>query len=244
MNGKAKPTGFETQNFERILSTDQRWFLALRPFLHEYFFDYNGNSEQKSPQWLRTRQNFVYLVEDLLRRQKIAVAADGPNIDRERQSIDTIVVHHSATSDPANYRLSYLDAMMLIRLYASVHSDPKAAEYQRPIWSNHFYRGHQTFIGYHWVVFPDGKTYHVLADNTIGWQAGNWALNCRSVAICLVGDYSKQKPPTNMLQKAQQIVVKYPQTKLLGHHDINAATSCPGKPFYGPIGWQQALVQA
>lgn len=215
--------------------------MTLRPFLEEYYFGYSGDAHNKTEQWIQTRAEFTHLVEELLEANEIALAKTGPNIDSERKPIDTIVVHHSATSRNEDFNLTHIEALCLIRIFAPVHGNPSSPEYQQPIWSNHFYQDHQTFIVYHYLIWPNGRIDHVLNDKQIGWQAGNWEVNCRSIAICFVGDFQKVPPSSAALNAAAQIVKKYPNATIEPHSAINHSTVCPGEPFST---WKKQLVSA
>lgn len=224
-----------------ILSTDPIWYVTLADFLAEYFYTYDGDETAKSDEWLTVRSDFVELVKQLLVQGKLQIATTGPNIDMERKPIDTIVIHHSATKKLENFTLEHINALSLIRIFAPVHADPHYDAYKKPIWSNHFYKGQQTFVVYHYLIWPDGRSEQVLGDEAVGWQAGNWDINCRSVAICFIGDYRKVSPSQLALQKAQQIMQKYPSCKVIPHKQANPRTSCPGDPYFGDNGWHKEL---
>jgi len=80
-----------------------------------------------------------------------------------------------------------------------------------------------------------------LQDEQIGWQAGNWEINCRSIAICFLDDLKEKEPTKEAIQAAQDIIQKYRGCKLLGHKEVNEKTSCPGTLFWGEDGWNNLL---
>jgi|GEM_PF-2098109 len=50
------------------------------------------------------------------------------------------------------------------------------------------------FCAYHWLVYMDGTMERLLQDNEVGWHAGKWDVNCKSVAICLDDDFENLAP--------------------------------------------------
>src|SRR5690348_13619707 len=76
--------------------------------------------------------------ENALQANQVKLAQSGPDQDAERQPIDTIVIHH--TSNQPGYRLSYLNAVHLLNIYAPVFAHDK-----KPVWSGHFHDGKQIF---------------------------------------------------------------------------------------------------
>lgn len=223
---------------EKFAATD--WYLLLQPELQEYFYDYDGNRENKLLKWLERREEFVKMVCELLEADQIALGSSGPNFDEERKTIDTIVIHHSET--PSDTSLQVINALGLIRLYAPFYSQKGSKQFGQPIWSNHFYKNKPTFIAYHYIIEQSGTIHHILQDDQIGRQAGNWEVNCRSIAICFLDDLKEKYPTKEAIQAAQKIIQKYRGCKLLGHKEVNKKTSCPGKLFFGKNGWKKLLI--
>lgn len=161
--------------------------------------------------------------------------------DRERAAIDTIVIHHSAADNVSRAQLSK-DG--LERSYAPLfkggNKDPEIKPGTLP-YSDHFWRTkggvvETTFVLYHWYVRQDGTREHLLPDAAVGWHAGNWRVNCRSVGICIDGDYSKKPPSTIVLVAVARIVAdlcqRYKIRWLVGHRDVRiGGTTCPGDWF-------------
>jgi N-acetyl-anhydromuramyl-L-alanine amidase AmpD len=83
-----------------------------------------------------------------------------------------------------------------------------------------------------------------LDDSYIGWHAGNWEINRRSVGIALVGDYSDQDPSDKVLKVCAEIIKGYKGIgagRIYGHKDISKTpTICPGNNF---AGWKQKLIE-
>lgn len=160
----------------------------------------------------------------------------GPNWDAERQAIDTIVVHHTASREPMD--LAWLNAMHLLNLYVPKYRNP-GLDFEviggTPIYSGHASRaGKQVFYGYHWLIREDGSREHLLPDETIGWHSGNWEINMRSVAICFDGDFETGRPSLQALESAADLVARsyagVESAKIIGHNAV-VQTICPGNEF-------------
>jgi len=98
-------------------------------------------------------------------------------------------------------------------------------------------------IGYHYAIgngtySSDGEVETGRAEAEDGAHCSADGMNRKSVGICLVGDFDKQKPtPAQMeaLEKLCRDIMtrhKIPASKVLGHGEVKgAATNCPGKNF-------------
>ncbi|MDE2188102.1 MAG: N-acetylmuramoyl-L-alanine amidase [Patescibacteria group bacterium] len=186
-----------------------------------------------------------------LGKETIALGTTGKDFDAERKPIDTIVVHH--TSLQPGLTKERLSAIDLVRLYAVEFAAPKyredAAIKNRPIWSNHLRDGRQVFWPYHWIVRVDGNAERLLEDYEIGWQAGNWDVNCRSVAIVFDDEFEDKDPADIQLEGAAKIIREhYPLIKkenIIGHCEVRGHTDCPSPNFLsknGKIGWKSKLL--
>jgi N-acetyl-anhydromuramyl-L-alanine amidase AmpD len=105
------------------------------------------------------------------------------------------------------------------------------------------------FWPYHWFVREDGRVERLLKDHEIGWQAGDWDINCRSVAICFDGDYENSRPSDIELHAAAKIIKEnYSQVsreRIFGHREVNPKTTCPSNLFLsedGKRGWKEDLL--
>jgi N-acetyl-anhydromuramyl-L-alanine amidase AmpD len=91
----------------------------------------------------------------------------------------------------------------------------------------------------------DGSFERLLDDDKVGWQAGNWDINKRSVAICLDNDYENQDPSDEILKKLAKFIKKnYPKIqpgKIVGHCEARQGTICPGINF--KIIWKSKLLE-
>jgi len=186
------------------------------------------------------------LVEEAVRNGRLPIAKTGHNLDAERKPIDTVVIHH--TKNRPGMTLERLNAIQLLRIYCHYFAnptDPKEKHLQgQPVWSGHFYNSKQVFWGYHWFVRGDGSSQHILDDKYIGWHAGNWDVNTRSIGICIDDDLTDKEPSGIVIQTIADIVTQnYPnvsQPKILGHCEVNNSTECPGHLFLES--WKQKLV--
>jgi N-acetyl-anhydromuramyl-L-alanine amidase AmpD len=118
----------------------------------------------------------------------------------------------------------------------------------RPIFSGHERDDKQVFWPYHWLIRNDGHAERLLSDSEIGWHAGNWDINCRSIAIALDNAYEKGRPSDLVLWAVAALIVnryeQVPITRVLGHREVNERTTCPSELFLsGPAGkgWKNDL---
>lgn len=195
------------------------------------------------------RQKTYEHFEQLLAEGVVKLGDTGPNWDEERAPIDQIIIHH--TSGKPGVRLSLLDAMHLLRLYVPVYQNPSADVADqlkgKPIYSGHFDQdGQQVFRAYHWLVRQDGAAERLLDDDNIGWHAGNWNVNCQSVAICIDDDLTEDSPTPDALESVAQIIEDHysqlaisPDT-IRGHNEV-VNTACPGPTFKD--GWKNQLLE-
>jgi hypothetical protein len=169
---------------------------------------------------------------DRLDRGMVALGREGSDLDAERRHIDTIVIHHTSGA-AANYTLSYLNAVQLLRIYAPRYRDRNNG-HGLPIRSDHFYQGQQVFWGYHWFIFEDGRAERILPDTAIGWHSGVWDVNTRSAGICFAGNFMERPPNRTMLAAAQTIIRENYADKsirIIGHYEAPRDTTCPGDTF-------------
>lgn len=188
--------------------------------------------------------------ESQISRGNIPLGQGSGAFDVDRKEIDTVIIHH--TSNPPGLSLSRLSAIELVRLYAPYFANPTAEGDRhlkgQTICSGHVRKGRQVFWPYHWIVRKDGRSERLLRDDEIGWHAGNWDMNCRSVAIVLDNDYEYGRPSDNeILAIARIIVDHYRQTssrRILGHREVNPRTTCPSEFFMDNHrkGWKSDLL--
>lgn len=164
--------------------------------------------------------------------------------DAERKPFNTLVIHHSAT--PTDTSADSIDQSQKERLYLpryrSGNDDPFVQGL--PSHSGHVVDGKERFIGYHHLVFSDGKvttdlqplikvkdTWYV---DMVGWHVGNWEVNCQSLGICLIGDFTDQKPPEAQLKATARLIAHYktlnPKLRVQPHKAY-ARTECPDRTW-------------
>lgn len=212
------------------------WYIKLSKEINNLFVLERHNENKRIA---------LRLVERLLKENKVEVGIKGPNFDEERCEIDTIVVHHTAGKVSS---LDQLSAIGLLRLYVPDYLENKGLGHMirgKRIWSGHFMQGKQVFYPYHWLVRPDGSTERLLEDHYIGWHAGDWAVNRRSIGIALDGDYEKKNPTKNQLKGLINLIKKsYPNVtrkRIFGHSEI-VETLCPGAEFEN--GWKIEIIKS
>ncbi len=234
-------SSFDLDLFKKQLQHPD-WYIRLSDFLNTCVFPIEDNPEIK-----KERHIFYDLVTQLLEENLIPLAKEGPNFDRDRKPIDTIVIHHS-DEDP-HMKLDKLSAIGFIRQYGSKYLKGEVNGNNvkgQPVWSGHFKDGKMVFFAYHHVVFPNGKNKRLLEDKYIGWQSGDWDINTRSVAIVLAGDYKHKSPQSVQINAVVDIIKQnYPFVSLgriFGHREINPKTTCPGDQFIE--GWKNTLLEA
>jgi hypothetical protein len=218
------------------------WYTEFVPYAKKIREQLAEGSEELE-QFNKTVRHFL---ERALEDGRVALADHGPNLDTQRQPIDTIVIHH--TSAKPGYRLTYMNATQLLNVYAPYFMNPTVREERNlkgtPIWSGHLKEGKQVFYLYHWLMRMDGTFERLLDDSQIGWHAGDWETNKRSVGICLDNDYEKMCPTNAILKTlANHIRKNYPQIKverIIGHREVKADTTCPGAHFLSE--WKPLLL--
>jgi hypothetical protein len=224
------------------------WYLTIVPEIDEIKKGLKGKSEAEQDYCKKELYDFFELH---LKNGGIALEQNPPNTDVERKSIDTIIIHH--TSNPPGMSKERLSGMELMRLYSPYFYNPKieadVSMKGKPIYSGHFRNEQQVFWPYHWFVRKDGDIERLLEDTEIGWQAGNWDINCRSAAICFDGDYENSRPSDTELRAVANIIKKYypsvSKERIFGHREINLKTTCPSNLFLsddGRRGWKEDLL--
>lgn len=218
------------------------WYIGL--------LDYLKSAEQalgdESEEFVKLRRRVRQFFAEQLRANRVALGDSGPDFDAHRLPVDTIVIHH--TSSPPGYTLDYLNSVHLLNIYAPYFVNPTITGEKdlkgKALWSGHFKDDKQVFWGYHWLMRMDGSFERLLEDNQLGWHAGNWGINCRSVALCLDNDYEKQDPADDILQKLATHIKKYypdiKATNIIGHCEARQGTRCPGGNFLS--NWKTKLL--
>lgn len=231
---------FDEVKWHKELTTKHDWYRVIYPEFAQILATTEGSD-------LKTRKasrDAIYgFLEGLMRKGVVVLAkqGEGKNWDAERKPIDTVVIHH--TNVESGITWERISAMQLLRLYAKSYLSPSTEKEiaGTPVYSNHFRGDIPVFYGYHWLARTDGSCERLLADNEIGWQAGNWDINCRSVAICLDGDFRTVRPPEAMLDGVRTLLrEQYPHiesARIIPHRVANPQTTCPGD-WYDGVMWK------
>ncbi len=217
------------------------WYVRLEDELQQFFFPVVHHNPQ-----LKVFRNRLYdLIAELVTSKKLLLAQDGPNLDSHRQPLQTIVIHH--TEEVPEISLGKLSAIGLVRQYAYQYLTNDVLGHRvkgQPIWSGHFRAGSMVFFAYHWLVRPDGTTERLLDDAYIGWHSGNWAVNTRSIAIALSGNYEDSAPSLTQVAAVAQLIKEHyphiPRQNVLGHREVKADLTCPGAKFLTE--WKETLL--
>lgn len=227
---------FNEQKWHDALTTRHDWYRVIYPEFEQILAKYEGSDISTR----KASRDAVYgFLELLLQEGRVMLGEKGKDWDADRKPIDTVVIHHTKVKSGITWQR--LDAMHLLRLYAkSYHAPSTEKEIEgRPLWSNHF-RGDDgkrriVFYAYHWIVRQDGTAERLLNDNEIGWQAGNWDINCRSIGICLDGDYEHTPPPNAMIEGVKRLIgeeyANVMRSRIMPHKNVNPTTTCPGDWF-------------
>ena len=231
---------FDEARWRKVIKQPD-WYLKFLEFYKR------GELSLRGEELDRFRYGCRQFFEEALQKDEVNLAQEGPNLDEQRLLVDTIVIHH--TSNKPGYRLTYMNAVHLLNIYAPYFANPTDKREKslkgKALWSGHFKTGNQVFWGYHWLMRMDSTFEKLLEDSQIGWHAGNWEINRRSVGICLDNDYEKHDPSGDILQKlAVHIKKHYPNIEsqnIIGHHEVRADTICPGSNFLN--NWKPRLLK-
>lgn len=169
--------------------------------------------------------------------------------DAERSEFKRIIIHHSDTRPPdaTPQQIESFTAQLYLKRY---QLDEKAAggndPYVRwlPEHSNHVVNGKQRQIAYHHLIYPDGRLTTELQPlvkingkwfvDMVGWHAGNWGINCESIAICLIGSFQDRDPSDKAIRALVGLITYYrefnPKVVVEPHSD-HKQTDCPGNTW-------------
>lgn len=237
-----------TDSWSPILHTSD-WYLSVIPELEAFV----GTIEHESSPVRDLCKGVLY---DFFERHLIAgdfcLGNTEGIFDRERGTVDTVVIHH--TGNPEGMSPDRLSAIELMRLYAPYFAQSTAENAElrgMPVCSRHVRDGKQVFWPYHWLIRDDGAAVRLLSDRETGWHAGNWKVNCRSIAIALDNDFELSEPSECILEAtARLIATNYPAVPLervLGHSEITGKTTCPSAFFLSTLnrqGWKPRLLES
>jgi hypothetical protein len=123
---------------------------------------------------------------------------------------DTIVLHHSANPSTAPQ-------------YAGIvaYHREKFGPAQAP--------------AYHYFVGMNGTLKQGHPEDYVCWHAGNYAVNLRSIGICLAGDFTWQQPTSQQVTVLTDLVTDIqqrwgiPDERIFLHREVRLQpTACPG----------------
>lgn len=236
---------FEVKEWQRLIEQED-WYLRV-PALLESLTELK-NRDQKL--YENEKAKILDFFVTSLANNKVSLGTSGEDWDKQRKTIDEIVIHHTG-SEPGMTK-DKLSVLELLRLYATTYANPAYKEDEHikntPIYSNHFRGNKMVFWPYHWIIRKDGTVERLLLDSEIGWHAGDWDVNCRSVAIVLDNDYENGSPSKKEINAIAQTIIKhYPDIKpenVVGHREVNPKTVCPSNKFLGKDGWKKSIIAA
>jgi hypothetical protein len=171
--------------------------------------------------------------------------------DKERKPFAKVIIHHTGGSpDQEPAEMEDVNKEKYIARYDSDDNDPYVKGLEPH--SSHVVNGKETFLPYHYLVYENGTTVDWLEPLTlrngiwyidmVAWHAGNWSVNCESISVCLVGNYSVKEPTVAQKASLERLIanLRYYNADLevLPHYAINQKTDCPG-PLYE--NWSRGL---
>lgn len=120
----------------------------------------------------------------------------------------------------------------------SGHFRPKSPQGGEAIINGKPIGGDRTEVFYPYQVWirADGSYERLLNDDEVGWHSGNWAINCRSIAIYFDGDFRNTgtKPTVAAMKTCAKLIADYRRKfkieQIIGHYEIKN-TKCPGPWF-------------
>ncbi len=151
---------------------------------------------------------------------------------------DTLVIHHTGLAPGITWQqLSELQRQSIYLPRFTCECDDPMVKGQPPH-SGHYRlvkgRLEEVFFAYHFIIRQNGSMEALLGVHEVGWHAGNWDVNLRSLGICFDGDFSTARPSETALNSCaglmNALAKSHPIRYLMGHHEAMAAgkTQCPG----------------
>ena len=126
--------------------------------------------------------------------------------------------------------------ILLIVIHCSaVRPDQTSSAAQIDTW--HRQRGFKLGIGYHYVVRRNGEIEPGRPESMIGAHVRNY--NAHSIGVCYEGGLDIRGQPADTRTEAQKASMhrlledlhrRYPQARIVGHHDLNPHKDCPCIP--------------
>lgn len=149
---------------------------------------------------------------------------------KDPRDITDIVVHHTGIDrelsiwelEAAGLLLLYLPHFMdcnpnsFITWLKSTH--PDLADRPAPASGHYVIRDGesiQSFVGYHYAIYPDGRVVKLLRHDHTAFHAGNFLTNITSIGIAFVGNFS-HSAPTQAAKNAFLILIETLKTQQSG----------------------------
>lgn len=233
------------------------WYLKVAPLAKEVEALSKSNRAEYEP----LKEKIYDIFEEALLGGTIALGNEIGIWDEERVEVDEIILHN--TSNAPGLSMTRLSAIELFRIYGPHYANPgadKPITDGKPVSSGHVRGKQQVFYPYHWMIHQDETATRLLSDAETGWQAGDWKTNCRSVAICLDGDFENAYPDRGLIAAIARIICKrYRELVegvidrnvlgriIRGHNEVKPERSlpCPSNLFLsknGQRGWKEDLL--
>ncbi len=236
--------------FLPVLGNNPLWYLDTNvdALLQKYIVD---DTEGQPEEWEQGRQEVIMMFAQTMEGNAILLGSEpegfndderwipeyyGKNSNVEKDHIDTIVIHHTATKPDIS--IWEFEALGLLRLYIPAFKANVSEKMNRtnPITSGHYRDGKQTFFGYHHIVRTDGSHLQTLKDEYTGFHAADYKTNCRSIGIAIVGDFTDSIPSDTVLDSVARIAKQYRPEIIIGHQEVQhngqpVGRICPGNSW-------------
>lgn len=132
-----------------------------------------------------------------------------------RLEIDTIVIHHSDTKRD-------WDLGTALNAINNSHKDRLHKELN----------GNGHHVAYHYLIAGGGKILYTRPEDEVGYHAGHWTTNRKSIGVCFLGKFEEEKPNPQQLTAARQLIreikCRHKIKNIAGHRTFKP-TKCPGK---------------
>lgn len=119
---------------------------------------------------------------------------------------DTLVLHHTANTNPGEQ----------VALVKAQHRKKFGQE-----------------GAYHYFIEKRDTVEQLHDDDFIGYHAGHWLTNVRSIGICLAGDFTREQPTDFQIDALTRLIMDLqarhgiPDSRVLLHKEVKN-TTCPG----------------
>lgn len=144
-------------------------------------------------------------------------------IERDYQSIDTIIIHCAATPNGSQHTAVDVNYW---------HGPDREARGLRPFFrhspAKKYHASKLQHIGYHFVIRTDGITEVGRAIREVGAHA--YGHNTNSIGICLIGtDAFTEAQWLTLAACVRSLRRDFPSIKtVIGHHQVDDGKTCPG----------------